>query len=115
MAIEVIWACLAALLLVFLITIARLPPDFGTGPLPATSPEERGWPQAAAAGNAAGSANRAPVPPQAALPAARPAVPAATQRDGRGRYQPRHVRGRTPQRSAGPPWGPAAPPPGLSP
>lgn len=36
---------------------------------------------------------------------------------GRGRYQARHVRGRMPKNRppspAGPPWGPAAPPPGL--
>jgi hypothetical protein len=36
---------------------------------------------------------------------------------GRGRYQARHVRGRMPKTRppspAGPPWGPAAPPPGL--
>lgn len=49
----------------------------------------------------------------------RPAAPPPVRRSGwlgRGRYEARHVRGRMPKARppapAGPPWGPATPPPG---
>ncbi|HEX5188175.1 MAG TPA: hypothetical protein VFW16_01445, partial [Streptosporangiaceae bacterium] len=61
-----------------------------------------------------------PAAPWAApMPRGAPAAPPPVRRSGwlgRARYEARHVRGRVPKprppAPAGPPWGPAAPPPG---
>jgi len=81
---------------------APFPATMGTGPQPGTM-------MAAAPGSA--------LWPPAAPNGARPPAPARRSGFlGRTRYEARHQRGRMPKprppAPAGPPWGPAAPPPG---